>query len=163
MRRLIFGLIVFAGLTAIVVPRAHAQVEIDRVLSRIEGQPITTGDVRAARMLKLVAGSSDGEVLRALENRRLKLLEVARLQQPAPSAAAIAERRRAWLASLGGGDLTAQLAQAGMTEERLTAWMSDDVRIARYEEQRFAGAPDRQAAVDHWVQELRRRYGLPVR
>ena len=115
MRRLILGVLVLAG---VVSAAPLAQVEIDRVLRRIEGHPITTRDVYAARELKLVAADSDAAALAALEDRRLKLLEIARIQQGPPGDAEVAARRRTWDASFTGPDDRAAPAQPRRTERR---------------------------------------------
>jgi hypothetical protein len=145
----------------VVVASPVAAQVIDRVLSRVEGHAITALDVRRAEMLRLV-DARDADVLAVLEDRRLKLLDIARLPAPPPTPEEIAARRRAWEAALGG-DVEQKLTQAGMTPTQLDAWMAEDLRIAKYEEQRFSGAQDRAAAIARWTADLRRRYGLPER
>jgi hypothetical protein len=146
---------------------APAQTVLDKVLSNVNGDVVTQLDVRQARMLKLrlVTGpaDTDAEVLRGLENRRLVLAEVNHVVLPPPTAPDIAARRRDWQASLGASaDLNSLLNHAGLTEQGLTAWLRDDVRIESYLGQRFGGVPDaeRPAEIARWLATLREHAGL---
>jgi hypothetical protein len=152
---------VFSGSFAV---KGSAQVEIDRTLQIVSGQAITTGDVRRTKLLKLVPGAAtDAAVQTALENRLLMLLDIGS-RQPAPSDADRDAARRAWEAALGPGpSLPERLAQAGTTDAAINAWFADEVRIQKYQTQRFSGAADVAVAIDNWVQTLRRRAGLHVR
>ena len=152
-----------AGLLA--VPRmAQAQVEVDRVVSRVSGRVITLSDVRQASMLHLVGDtSSDDAVLRALENRLLILDELSRAA-PLPPATDedLGARRSEWLAALGGADAGALRVRAGMGEADLSAWMRDDVRINAYLRRQFGmlTGPEREKATADWVARLRQRADL---
>jgi hypothetical protein len=164
MTRLIIAAIVAAA--AVAAPEsARAQVEIDRTLSTFSGQAVTTGDVRRARVLKLMpVTTSDEAIQTALENRRLMLLEIARIPQPDPTAAEKAAQRRIWEERLGAGaNVAALLAQAGMSAAMLETWMAEEARIDKYQAQRFGSASEPAAAVNTWIQGLRRKAGLPVR
>lgn len=143
-----------------IAPRAAmAQVEVDRLLVRVKGSIITVSDVRQARGLKLVADtSSDEAAQRGLENRLLVLSEMAASNPPAPADDELALRRRAWQASLGGGDVAALLARNGMSEPALEAWLKDDVRIDAFLAKRFGAQGD--VNRDKWIALLRQRAGL---
>ena len=137
MRRLAAGA-VLAVTAALADPSAQETVE--RVLARVDRDFIVTQlDVRQARLLRLVVAASDTDAgyLDALVNRRLILQEVARYAPAEPPPAAIAARRKDWEATLGGGVDAARLARAGMTENALTGWLRDDLRIAAFLERRF--------------------------
>lgn len=139
-----------------------AQSEVDRTLQIVSGQAITTGDVRRARLLKLVRADSDAQIQTALENRLLMLLDIGS-RQPAPPDDEKTAARRAWEAGLGPGvSVAALLTQTGTTDAGLAAWFADDIRIQKYQTQRFSGATDIAAAIDGWVQGLRRRAGLRI-
>ena len=146
---------------------AAAQTVLDRVLSNVNGDVITQLDVRQARMLKLRlvndVGGTDADILRGLENRRLVLAEVSHVALPAPSAADLAAHRRDWEQSVGAGaDLPKLLDNAGLSDQGLTAWIRDDVRIQMYLSQRFGGVPDaeRPAEITRWLATLREHAGL---
>jgi hypothetical protein len=157
------GLACVASLLLMAGP-ASGQVEVDRTLQVVGGRAITTGDVRRARVLKLTPGAStDAEIQTALENRLLMIVDIGS-RQAAPTEADRTARRRAWESSLGAGvDLASLMAQTGTTEAALDAWFADELRLERYQTQRFAAAPDMKAAIDAWIQTLRRRAGLRVR
>jgi hypothetical protein len=159
---LLAGLVVIAGHTA------AAQTVTDQMVSKFNGEVIMQSDVRHARVLKLVkvgAGAGDDVILVALENRRLVLAELARSAPVEPSADERAARRREWEGALEGANIASLLAQAGMSDAALDAWLRDDVRIQKYVDQRVAGMPasDRAASIDQWIQGLRRRAGLKAK
>jgi hypothetical protein len=143
---------------------AGQQAEIDRVLWSFNGAVITTTDVWQARQLKLVPGSdSDEQILRALQNRQLILLELRRVPPAPPAAADVATRRREWEASLGAGaDVRGLLAKAGMSEKACDGWITDDLRIRAYLRDRFGMLPEaeRGARTEEWLRGLRQRAGL---
>ncbi len=100
------GVWILAGLAAVVTgARLMAQVELDRIVSRVAGHIITQSDVRQARLLKLVDDvSSDAAVQHALEDRFLILDEMERAAPLPPATdAALAARHAQWAASLGPG------------------------------------------------------------
>ncbi len=147
---------------------APAQTVLDRVLSTVNGEVVTALDVRQARMLKLrlvtAPAESDADILRGLENRRLVLAEVSHVTLPPPGAGALAQRRREWEASLGEhGDLGPLLDRAGLSQDGLSAWLRDDVRVAAYLDQRFGGVrpEERPAEIQRWLGTLREHAGLP--
>ncbi|HEY7475621.1 MAG TPA: hypothetical protein VH679_11450 [Vicinamibacterales bacterium] len=148
---------------AAVAGAAGQQTEIDRVLWNFNGAVITTTDVWQARQLKLVAGSGNDEILRALQNRQLILLELRRVPPAAPAAADVATRRREWEASLGpGADVRGLLTKAGMSEKACDGWITDDLRIRTYLRDRFGMLPEaeRGKRTEEWLSGLRQRAGL---
>jgi hypothetical protein len=158
--------LILAAPTLVAPPGAPAaQVEIDRILVRVNGHIITTSDVRQARALRLVDDvSSEAAVQRALENRLLILGEMARAAPAAPPREAdVAARRTAWITSLGAGaDVPGLLAKGGMSEAELQAWLTDDVRVAAYLQRQFGMLPgaERVRATDEWINRLRQRADL---
>jgi hypothetical protein len=142
-----------------------AQVEMDRILSRVNGKIVTRSDVRQAQLLKLVSeiGSEDA-TRRALENRLLLLGELARVASLPPATdAELAAHSRAWEARVGGGaNKSRLLSQAAMTESDLQNWLRDDLRIQAYLKRQFGAIPeaDRGRAIDESLGRLRQRAGL---
>ncbi len=134
---------------------------IDRTLAIIGDQAITQSDARTAVALGLVpapAGTSDpAAVTPLLIDRLLMLREVQRYAPPEPAPAAIEARLAARRATLPDPQAWAgALAAGGFTEERIRAWIRDDLRIAAYLDQRFAD--DRRAdLIADWIADLRRR------
>jgi len=158
---LLFSLAPFSAIGMRAATLAPAsQVELDRILSRVNGRMITESDVRRARALKLVDDtSSDSAVQRELEDRILILTELGRgAAMPPPSDAEVAARRAAWAASFGG-DVTGAIARAGMSENDLQAWLREDLRIRAYLARQFSGVPDgdRARATGEWLSRLRQR------
>lgn len=152
-------------LAAAVPGAATQQAEIDRILWNFNGAIITTTDVWQARQLKLVPAeaTSDDQVLRALQNRQLMLIEIRRVPPPAPAAGDVASRRREWEASLGSGvDVRALLVKSGMSERTCDGWLTDDLRIRSYLHERFGMLPesDRAVRTEEWLRGLRQRAGL---
>jgi hypothetical protein len=154
-----------AVIAAAVPGIAGQQAEIDRVLWTFNGVIITTTDIWQARQLKLLpAGAdTDAEILRALQNRQLILMEVRRVPPAAPGVGDIASRRRDWEATLGPGtDVRAMLTKAGMSEKACDSWIADDLRIQAYLRDRFGmlSETDRGARTEEWLRGLRQRAGL---
>src|SRR3990172_9436071 len=82
-----------------------AQRVLDQVIVRFGGEIVTQLDVRQARMLKLISGTSDSDqaIVEALVNRRLMLAELRRTGGPEPAAVALEARYREWQGRLGPG------------------------------------------------------------
>jgi hypothetical protein len=168
--RVRIGLLCLVALTAW-APRALAarpfrQVEMDRIVSRVDGRILTQSDVDQARRLKLVDdASSDLAVRRALENRFLILGELSRSGSGRPPTdAEIAARRAEWAATLGGAAAASSaLSHDGMNDADLTGWMRDDVRIRAYLQRQFGMLTegDRARAQGDWIGRLRLRANLP--
>lgn len=162
---LIAGVLACAGADLMLPGRALAQVEVDRIVSRVSGRVITLSDIRQAGTLRLVADASSEEAIRrSLENRLLILDELARAAPLPPATdAEIGARRAEWQAALGSGaDVAALLARAGMSEADLGAWMRDDIRIGAYLRRQFGmlTGPEREKATMDWVARLRQRADL---
>lgn len=120
---------------------------LDRVLATVEGRVITLSDVRTAVRFGLVAADAPGDVMTAsldrLINRLVILSEVERYAPPEPDPAAIREgvaAIRARFASQEAADTALRV--AGLDEAALTQWARNDLRIAQYLRERFAGAAD---------------------
>jgi len=144
---------------------ATQQAEIDRILWNFNGAIITTTDVWQARQLKLVPAeaATDDQVLRALQNRQLMLIEIRRVPPPAPAANDVAAHRREWETTLGSGvDVRALLAKSGMSEKTCDGWLTDDLRIRAYLHERFGMLPESERATrtEEWLRGLRQRAGL---
>jgi hypothetical protein len=153
LRTLARALIVAASISSLI----HAQeVVLDRMLAIVNGDVVTLSDVRAARQLRLVAGTpgiSDDQLVMALVERRLMLAEVGRSAVPEPSATQVAAQRAAWQATLPPGtDLAAALRNAGLKDQTLDAWLRADLRIAAYLDQRFnaVAQPTREQALTYY-------------
>jgi hypothetical protein len=134
-----------------------AQVELDRIVSRVAGRIITLSDVRQARELRLVEDtSSDAATTRALENRWLILAEIGRAAPlPPASDAEMAARRAEWQAAAGDR-------AAAMPDADLQAWLRDDLRIRAYLNRQFGMLPEgeRGRARGEWIGRLRQRAEL---
>jgi hypothetical protein len=134
-----------------------AQVELDRIVSRVAGRIITLSDVRQARELRLVEDtSSDAAAVRALENRWLILGEIGRAAPlPPASEAEMAARRAEWQAAAGGR-------AAAMSDVDVQAWLRDDLRIRAYLDRQFGMLPEgeRGRARAEWIGRLRQRAEL---
>jgi hypothetical protein len=122
---------------------ASAEI-IDRVLATAEGHIITLSDVRIVETLGLVPSLRGDDAGRStvdrLIDRRLVLQEVERYAPPEPDAAAIAER----VASISSrfsspAELDAVLRRVGADRTFLRQWARNELRIAQYLDQRFAG------------------------
>lgn len=161
-----------AGLVALVVvacvsPAVAGQttIELDRTLERVHGTPIMSSDVRQARLLRLLpeSGADDRTIQTALENRLLILSEVARMRPPEPTAAAIAGRREAWVATWPNpGDLQTLMTRTGTSDQALSGWFRDELKISAYLDQRFGSQRDAKRLAD-WIADLRRRANLTAR
>jgi hypothetical protein len=120
---------------------------LDRVLATVEGRVITLSDVRTAVQFGLVATDSPADVMAAsldrLINRLVILSEVERYAPPEPDPAAIREAVaaiRARFVSEEAADAALQV--AGLDKAALTQWARNDLRIAQYLRERFAGTAE---------------------
>jgi hypothetical protein len=143
----------------------RAQVELDRIVSRVGDRIVTQSDIRQARLLKLVDDTaSDEATQRALETRLLILHELDRAAPPPPPSAADFDARRAeWSASVGGdGQVPGLLRQGGMNEPDLDSWLREDLRIRAYLRRQFGmlGDVERSRAMSDWLGRLRQRADL---
>jgi hypothetical protein len=127
-------------------PRAAVQPAeelIDRTMAIVDGHVVTLSDVHTAIALGLVDVGDGPERLHdaaaRLVDRTLILREVERYAPQEPSPATIDEALmviRTRRAPAGGIDQV--LAAGGLNDAGLRAWVRDDLRIARYLDQRFA-------------------------
>ena len=151
---------------AVAPPAAGAaQIELDRIVSRVGGQIITQSDIRRARTLRLVDDvSSDQAAQRALETLMLILSELGRAAPLPPiSDDDLATRRAGWTSAVGGeAKAEALLAQQGMSRTELDAWLQDDLRVQAYLRRQFGMLPEaeRGRAISDWLSRLRQRSDL---
>jgi hypothetical protein len=153
------------GLSDVVAGARASQVELDRVVSRVNSRIITESDVRQARLLHLVAEtSSDAVILRQLENRLLMLGDIARSSSPPiVSDGQVAAHRSDWESTVGGSERAgALLGQVALGEAGLTTWLRYDLRIRAHVERLFGALPeaDRSRAEVEWMARLRQRADL---
>jgi hypothetical protein len=134
---------------------------IERTLAIVGGQVITLSDARAAAALGLVEDPAVTAgvvaITARLIDRMLMLREVQRYAPPEPTDLEIDERLATVRARFADDNAFRHALDAGgFTDSRLRAWIRDDLRIASYLNQRFAG--DRRAElVADWIADLHRR------
>lgn len=139
-------IVLLAVVVACCATTAAADV-IDRVLATVEGRVITLSDVRIVKTLGLVPVPDDADpdkaILSALIDRLLILEEVERYAPPEPDPAAIEQRVDAVRAHFASPDeFTHALERLGTNTVFVTQWARNDLRIASYLDQRFAGAAE---------------------
>jgi len=146
---------------------AAAQIEIDKLLERVNNTPIMASDVRQVRLLKLApAVEGDAAIQVEIENRILLLVEATRSGVAEPAADQITAKRQMWRAQFpADANMGALLARAGMTEKGLDAWFRDDLRIGAYFDQRFGPVQDERRAsrVATLINDLRKRANLSAK
>jgi hypothetical protein len=150
------------GSAFVAYPRA--QVEVDRIVTRVNGRIITQSDIRQARTLKLVDdAASDEGARRSLENRLLILNELNRASPLAPASEEDIDARRAEWRNALGANADAALGKTAMSESDLQGWMRDDLRIRAYMKRQFGMLPEaeRARATAEWLTRLRQRADLP--
>jgi hypothetical protein len=116
---------------------------IERTLAIVNGQVVTLSDVQLVRALGLIDSPREADVVAGdasrLVDRLLVLREVQRYAPPEPPEAELAARFASVRARFDSVEAwTRVLESAGFNEERLRAWIRDDLRIAAYLSQRFA-------------------------
>lgn len=126
-------------------PTSSAQEVLDRVLARVNGNPITLTDVRAAIRLGLVEPAAGIDpilfALRQLIERRLVLGEVARFAPPEPDPPAVNGQVNVLESRVGSAaDLAALEKATGYGEEQIRDVARDDLRIQGYLNQRFGSS-----------------------
>ena len=124
---------------------AGAQELLDRILARVDGNPITLSDTRAAIRLGLVEHAEGVDVilfaLRQLIERRLMLAEVARFAPPEPDPPALTGQVNALKARVGTpADLAALEQSTGYGDEQIREVARDSLRIQAYLNQRFGAS-----------------------
>lgn len=117
---------------------------LERTLAIVGTQVITLSDARAAVRLGLVDVDRSADPVSAtqlLVDRELILREVQRYAPSAPPDSSVDARLDEIKKALGGADEWARLLDgAGFTDNRLRAWVRDDLRAVAYLAQRFASA-----------------------
>jgi hypothetical protein len=122
-----------------------AQELLDRVLARVNGEPITLTDARAAIVLGIVE-SVEGvdpivSALPQLVERRLVLAEVARFAPPEPDFSSLNGQVNAIKARVGSPERLAELeTTTGVGETQIREVARDDLRIRAYLNQRFGSS-----------------------
>jgi hypothetical protein len=124
---------------------AHGQELLDRVLARVDGNPVTLTDVRAAIRLGLVEPADGVDPilfgLRQLVERRLVLGEVARFAPPEPDSAALTAQVHVLKERVGTpADLGALEKSTGYGEQQIRDVARDNLRIQGYLNQRFGAS-----------------------
>jgi len=124
------------------VPRAQL---LDRVLAVVNGEVVTSLDVRAAIVFQLVdqqrIAAGEPAVLEALIDRQLMIADASRYSVREPEEAEVErglQAIRARFASRQAFETSA--ASTGMTEGRLRTVVRDSIRLEHHIEQRFAAA-----------------------
>jgi hypothetical protein len=140
----------------------HAQQVLDRVIARVNDQPVTLTDARAAIGLGVVQVPSGDDAVtsaaRALIDRQLMLQEVARFSPPEPAAQALAAEIEALEMRAGTpAALEALMTSTGLTRSRIRELARDTLRIRAYVAQRFGASGSDPGTVQRWVGDLRRR------
>jgi hypothetical protein len=138
-------LVLAALIVCTAVGAARAQELLDRVVARVDGNPITHTDVRAAIRLGLVEPAEGVDpilfALRQLVERRLVLAEVARFAPPEPDLAALKGQIDVLKARVGSSaDLAALEKSTGYGEEQIRDVARDTLRIQAYLNQRFGSS-----------------------
>lgn len=127
------------------VPGPSFQEVLDRTLAIVGGQPITLSDARAAIALGLIEPERTADpvpgVALQLVDRELILREVQRYAPAAPAESAVEARLDEVRKRFGNAAALARVLDVhGFTEDRLKAWIRDDLRTQAYLAQRFASA-----------------------
>jgi hypothetical protein len=124
------------------IPTIVAQEILDRVLARVDDQPITLSDARAAIGLGLVDTPAGVDpILSAMQQlieRRLVLAEVARFAPPEPDPMTLAGHVNALKARAGSPAQLAELEKTtGLDEVQIREIARDNLRIQGYLNSRF--------------------------
>lgn len=127
------------------VATVSAQDALDRVLARVDRDPITLSDTRAAIRLGMVDPTPDVDRIlmgmRQLIERHLMLAEVNRFAPPEPDPAALDREVGALQSRAGGPTQLADLEKTtGVGEEEIREIARDNLRIQAYLNQRFGAS-----------------------
>jgi hypothetical protein len=123
-----------------IVAPAHAQV-IDRVMAVVNGAVITQSDVEAVRRFGLMPASPVPALVEQLIDRRLTVVEVNRYAPPEPPPALVDARLADIRRRFPSPEAFARaLAEVGLGEDQLRAYVRDDLRMQTYLRQRFGAA-----------------------
>jgi parvulin-like peptidyl-prolyl isomerase len=119
---------------------AHAQV-IDRVMAVVNGGVITQSDVEAVRRFGLMPAAPATELVEQLIDRRLTVAEVNRYAPPQPAPALVDARLGDVRRRFASEEAFARaLAEVGLSQDQVRAYVRDDLRIESYVRQRFGAA-----------------------
>jgi hypothetical protein len=134
--------VVIAMLIAAPVP---AQELLDRVLARVNEEPITLTDARAAIGLGMIEQTEGVDpivsALPQLIERRLVLAEVARFAPPEPDITSLNGQVNAIKARVGSPERLAELERStGVGDTQIREIARDDLRIRAYLNQRFGSS-----------------------
>jgi hypothetical protein len=127
------------------VASTSAQEVLDRVLARVNGEPITLSDARAAIALGIVEQPEGVDpvvsaVLQLIE-RRLVLAEVARFAPPEPDITALDGEVRTLASRVGTPEQLAALDKStGVGDAQIREIARDSLRIQAYLSQRFGSS-----------------------
>jgi hypothetical protein len=118
---------------------------LDRVLARVNGEPVTLTDVRAAIALGIVEQTEGVDPIVSavpqLIERRLVLAEVARFAPPEPDLASLSGQVNALTARVGPAEQLAALEKTtGVGETQIREVARDNLRIQAYLNQRFGSS-----------------------
>jgi hypothetical protein len=123
---------------SVVVAVADAQVLLDRVVARVNGQIVTLSDLSTALATGIVV-APESDVALATEQliqRQLLLLEVERFPPPEPDAAAI-DAEAARIRARVGRQPSGTASQAVSDERQIRQSARDTLKIRAYLDQRF--------------------------
>jgi hypothetical protein len=112
---------------------------LDRVVARVDGNPITLTDVQAAIGLGVIPAAGTDQIETGtpqMIDRQLELAEVQRFPPPEPDPAAVM-REAARLKMNAGSRLPALMTSTGLSEQRIVDIGRENLRIASYLDQRF--------------------------
>lgn len=156
---------VFVPLWFVIVASVFAQDVLDRVVARVNDQPITLSDARAAAGLGVVTVAPGEDPIaaaaRGLIDRQLMLQEVARFSPPEPAPRAIDAELDALEKNAGTiAQYEALMRATGLNRHRVREIARDSLRMRAYISQRFGASGNDPATVQRWVGDLRRRAAI---
>lgn len=137
--------LILLALLACALEAASAQDVLDRVLARVEGDPIMLSDARAAIRLGLVETTPGVDpilsAVRQLVERRLVLAEVARFAPTEPDPTMLNGQVNALKARVGSAaDLATLEKTTGYGEAQIREVARDTLRTQAYLNQRFGSS-----------------------
>ncbi|MFZ5861632.1 MAG: RDD family protein [Nitrospirota bacterium] len=125
-------------LTAAFATTAVHAVVVERILASVNGRLVTLSDVAAYDELSGQPARSVDNTVRDLVDRRLLLDEADRFAIPLPDGTQIAARISAVAFGLGGPEgLTRALDRLGWDRDDLKAWITDELRVSEFLDQRI--------------------------
>jgi hypothetical protein len=138
-------MIKYAVLAMLLGATASGQELLDRVLARVNEEPITLTDARAAIALGMIEQTQGVDPLVSavpqLIERRLVLAEVARFAPPEPDIASLNTQVNAIKTRVGSPEQLAALEKStGVGDAQIREIARDDLRIRAYLNQRFGSS-----------------------